>query len=163
MKKAGSGNPDPAFFLPVARLGLPPICLLTQTFSVCRLPWATAHLSADADVFGLSPGLGYRPSVCCRRRLLYFNHQFLQSPLISPYFSQILTFNISSAILTCNFNISLAPPLHLPCTFFARSLHAFCIFSINLHRPFLTFNVSHLNLLSLWQKVICYKVWLAVL
>ena len=64
MKKAGSGNPDPAFFLQVSRLGLPPICLLSQTFSGYRPIWATAHRSADADVFGLSPALGYRPSVC---------------------------------------------------------------------------------------------------
>ena len=69
MKKAGSGNPDPAFLLPVTRLWLPPIGLLTQTFAGCRLPGATAHRSADADVCRLPPASGYRPSVCCRRRL----------------------------------------------------------------------------------------------
>ena len=50
MKKAGSGNPDPAFFLPVTGLGLPPIGLLPQTFAGYRLLRATARRSADADL-----------------------------------------------------------------------------------------------------------------
>ena len=61
---------------------------------------------------------------------------FLLPAHYTAMFSQILTFNISLANLTHNFNISLAPPLHLPCKFFARFFWQFETFLIYLHRPF---------------------------